>query len=60
MKKKDKSTEKPSAQGFKMKHYISFLSSIEEFSEPKINLEQYMTPPDITANLFSILHVRQK
>ena len=56
---KKKQEDRPSAQGFKLKHFISFLSSLEEFAEPKIHLEQYMTPPDITANLFSILHVRQ-
>ena len=58
MKKAKKEEKLPSAAGFKIKHYISFLSSLEEFPEPKIHLEQYMTPPDIAANLFSILHVR--
>ena len=35
------------------------MSSVEEFSKPKIKLEQYMTPPDITANMFSILHFEE-
>lgn len=57
-KKGEEEDQKPSAIGFKIKHFIAYLSNIEEFSEPKIQLEQYMTPPDITANLFSILNVR--
>ena len=42
---------------FKIKHLISHLSSVEQFPSPKIELEQYMTPPDIAAHLFSILDV---
>ena len=45
------------SKAFKMKTFVAYLSSVEEFEQPKIELEQYMTPPDITANLFSILHV---
>ncbi|TNV76546.1 hypothetical protein FGO68_gene7638 [Halteria grandinella] len=41
---------------FKLKSFITFLSQVAQFPDPKIDLEQYMTPPDIAANLFSILH----
>jgi hypothetical protein len=40
MKKKSKKGEeeeqRPNAYGFKIKHFISYLSNIEEFNDPKI------------------------
>ena len=38
-----------------MKQFESYLSMIDQFEKPKIELEQYCTPVDITAELFSIL-----
>ena len=42
---------------FKRKQLISFLSSIENFDQPKVKLEQYMTPPHIAADIFAIINV---
>ena len=42
---------------FKFKKFVSFLSQIDEFESPKIELEQYCTPVDITAGLFEILEI---
>ena len=41
---------------FKFKHFLSYLSSVDPFANPKITLEQYCTPVDITAGLFEILN----
>eukprot|EP00347_Sterkiella_histriomuscorum_P020971 403335756 len=48
-----------SGKAFKLKSFVSYLSNVEEFDKPNIQLEQYMTPPDITANLFQILHFEE-
>ena len=37
---------------FKKKQFEMFLSQIDDFEKPKVKLEQYLTPPDITATLF--------
>ena len=39
---------------FKFKQFLSYLSQIDQFENPKIELEQYCTPVDITAGLFEI------
>ncbi|CDW75448.1 riken cdna 2810410a08 [Stylonychia lemnae] len=44
---------------FKLKNFVSYLSCVEEFENPNVKLEQYMTPPDITANMFSIFHFEE-
>ena len=43
---------------YKFKNYVAFLSQIDEFESPKIELEQYCTPADITAGLFEIIEVQ--
>ena len=45
---------------FKFKKFVSFLSQIDEFEKPKIELEQYCTPHDITAGLFEIIEVQDQ
>ena len=44
-------------QKFKIKKFESFLSQIDDFEKPKIQLEQYCTPFVITAGLFEIIGV---
>ena len=43
--------------GFKFKKFVAFLSQIEDFERPKIELEQYATPNDIAAGLFEIIAI---
>lgn len=42
-------------QNFKFKKFVGFLSQVDEFEKPKVELEQYCTPADITAGLFEII-----
>jgi predicted RNA methylase len=37
--------------------FKQYLWDIEEFGNPKVYLEQYITPPDITLTLFQLLNV---
>ena len=39
----------------KAKQYRIYLSQVDDFSKPKIQLEQYCTPPDIACELFEVL-----
>ncbi len=39
----------------KPKQFRIYLSQVEDFSRPKIQLEQYCTPADITCELLEIL-----
>ena len=40
---------------YKPKQFKIYLSQVDDFERPKIHLEQYSTPPDITQGLFEIL-----